>query len=82
MLWLVRFAFSPIGRYILAVVAVLTILAGIYLKGRNAGKQGALEDVRKQDDRAVEKADEAGRTVDGCYRTGGVWDRTTGKCVR
>lgn len=82
MLWLIRFATSPLGRYIVALVALLVIIAGIYLKGRGDGKDSALTGVQKQNDKAIKEADEAARTVDDCYQSGGVWDRATGNCRR
>lgn len=82
MLWLIRFATSPLGRYIVAALALLVIVAGIYYKGKSAGEKDALTGVQKQNDKAIKEADKAARTVDDCYQSGGVWDRATGNCRR
>lgn len=45
------------------------------------GATQAIEQVEKRNDAEMAKANSASTTVDGCYATGGTWDRTRGVCV-
>lgn len=61
-------------------VAALMLAVGLYgCSEREAGGETARQEIRKSNDAAREKADEATRSVQDCM---GVWDRSRGVCLR
>jgi hypothetical protein len=61
-------------------VAGLLLAVGLYgCLQREAGGEAVKHEIRKSNDAAREKADEATRSVENCV---GVWDRSRGVCLR
>ena len=79
---MIAFILSPIGRWLAAGVLALGLAGGAYVKGRIDGERLALSDVTQKNREAVTNADEARNRVDDCHRSGGMWNRETGKCER
>ena len=46
----------------------------------NQGAQEATQKIEEANDKAKQKADAGSQSVDGCFATGGVWDREHGVC--
>ena len=67
---------------ILGVVLVLIGATGFIVKViRENARYETIEKIRDATEAALEKAEGARKTVDDCYKAGGVWDRSAGKCL-
>lgn len=62
MIWL-RWIFSPIGRWLAAIGAALSILLAAYLKGRKEGKEALEQDQARERERRARDAIEADGAV-------------------
>jgi hypothetical protein len=68
MMWL----FSPIGRWLAAVGAALSILFAAYLKGRAEGKAALEQDQARERERRARNAIEADNAVRRDIASGGL----------
>jgi hypothetical protein len=68
MMWL----FSPIGRWLAAVGAALSILLAAYLKGRAEGKAALDQDQARERERRARNAIEADNAVRRDIASGGL----------
>ncbi len=57
---ILAFFLSPVGRYIMGALAIVTIIGGIYVKGRHDGKLSYQAKVQREIAEAIQSG-EAGR---------------------
>jgi len=57
------FIFSPIGRWLAAVGATLSLLLAVYLKGRSEGKEAIRQDQESERNRRARNAIQADDSV-------------------
>lgn len=72
-------------KLVLIAAAVIAAIGAAGIITHNLKKQGydnAISDVQKQTDKAGNAAIEGARSVDECLDSGGVWERSTGRCRR
>ena len=72
------FIFSPIGRWLVGILAVIVLLGGIYTKGRIDGRASYKAKIERQINEAVQNGDNGradalkklddGSTPDGWFR--------------
>lgn len=67
--------------YIVGAVLVLMAAAGYVEHSKNTAAEQERQRIEKANTDARNKADAASQTVDGCYASGGRWDRPTGMCI-
>ncbi len=69
----------------LLIGAAVLFVAGWALRERSIlierGKDEATTEIEQANQEALRRANQAQDTVDGCYATGGDWDRVRGVCV-
>jgi hypothetical protein len=63
-------------------VTLLAFLWGVWEWGRQHGEARLAAKIERTNQEARDAARKASRSVDDCYRDGGVWDQTTGLCAR
>lgn len=56
---MIAFLFSPLGKWIAGAAVVLTLIGGVYIKGRSDGKASYQAKVEREIKRAVERGDKA-----------------------
>lgn len=71
MIWL-RWIFSPIGRWLAAIGAALSILLAAYLKGRKEGKEALEQDQARERERRARDAIEADNAMRRDTASGGL----------
>ena len=75
---------GKIGASLIGGAAVLALVGGGFLWLRShyigVGEQRALAAVAAKDNKAVEKANAAQRTVQQCFDRGGNWNVEDGNC--
>ena len=81
MTWVMWLITSRAGRSVLALGVVLAIGVAIYTKGRQAGSESVLDDIRETNEEAINAADYAEMGLLECYRSGGLWDFGAGNCA-
>lgn len=79
LLGFVRRAAASIPWQAWAIAGLLLAVAAYGCSEREAGGEAARQEIRKSNDAARDKADEATRSVQDCM---GVWDRARGLCLR
>lgn len=70
MMWIL----SPIGRWVAAIGAALSILFAAYVKGRREGKEALERDQQNERERRARAAIEAGDNVRRDIRSGRVYE--------
>lgn len=71
MIWL-RWLLSPIGRWLAAIGAALSILLAAYLKGRKEGKEALEQDQARERERRARDAIEADNAMRRDTASGGL----------
>lgn len=74
------FILSPVGRWVVAAIVALALIASIYGKGHHDGRTGAEAKIEAANTKAANKADAAERDVLACPP--GKWSKEVGKCER
>jgi len=71
MIWL-KWVFSPVGRWLAAIGAALSILIAAYLKGRAEGKAALEQDQARERERRAKNAIQADDRVRRDTASGGL----------
>ena len=71
---------GPIGRYVLIAIAVAGSWLWIKVHYENIGYAKAIHAIAAQDERAINAAQEARKTVKACRDSGHSWSVETGEC--
>lgn len=75
---ILAFVFSPIGRWLVGAAVIVTLIGGIYAKGRHDGKLSYKAKIEREIAQAIQKGDagradtlkqlDAGGLPDGWFR--------------
>lgn len=75
--WLIAKVVEPFKAWIAGLAIVLSVLAGVYFKGRSKGKEAVIEQINKENADAIRKADEARARARARFDAGGLRDDWT-----
>lgn len=67
---------------VLAIISLLmfTLLFVALHEAKMIGAANAVKEIQNANEKATTIAESAQRTVEDCYRSGGLWDRSRGVC--
>jgi hypothetical protein len=69
---LLSFIFSPLGKFISAVLAILAVLAIVYGKGQLDGRKNIKDNIRVESTKAVKATGDARATAVRRFDSGGL----------